>query len=126
MTVKEQLQLLSYLNNFKKGNGNGKVMFKKGKVMFKKGNMKKGNVNAALKLLTNNLKDGIFPLNIQPLNSLKEKHPESKDASIDILLTDISQRVHPIIFAGIDKEMVRKAAIKTKGGSGPSAMDADG
>ena len=88
--------------------------------------MKKGNVNAALKLLTNNMKDGIHPLNIQPLNSLKEKHPESKDASIEILLTDVSQRVHPIKFAGIDEEMARKAAIKTKGGSGPSAMDADG
>ena len=37
--------------------------------------MKKGNVNAALKLLTNNMKDGILPLNIQALNSLKEKHP---------------------------------------------------
>ena len=56
---------------------------------------------------------------------MKEKHPESKNASIDILLTDISQRVHPIKFAGINEEMVRKAAIKTKG-SGPSAMDADG
>ena len=81
--------------------------------------MKKGNVNAALKLLTNSMKDGILPLNIQTLNSLKEKHPESKDASIDILLTDISQRVPPIKFGGIDEEMVRKAAIKTKGGSGP-------
>ena len=57
--------------------------------------MKKGNVNAVLKLLSNNMKDGILPLSIQALNSLKEKHPESKDASIDILLTDISQRVHP-------------------------------
>ena len=88
--------------------------------------MKKGNVNAALKLLTNNMKDGILPLNIQTLNSLKEKHPESNDTSIDILLIDISQRVHPIKFAGVDEEMVRKAAIKTKGGLGPSAMDADG
>ena len=78
--------------------------------------MKKGNVNPALKLLTSNMKDGILALNIQALNSLKEKHPESKDARIDILLTDISQREHPIKFAGIDEEMVRKAAIKTKGG----------
>ena len=88
--------------------------------------MKKGNVNPALKLLTSNMKDRILPLNIQALNSLKEKHPESKDASIDILLPDISHRAHPIKFAGIDKEMVKKAAIKTKGCSEPSAMDADG
>ena len=88
--------------------------------------LKKGNVNAALKLLTSNTKDGILPLNIQALNSLKEKHPESKDASIDILLTDISHRVHPVKSAGIDEEMVRKPAIKTKGDSGRPAMDADG
>ena len=31
-----------------------------------------------------------------------------------------------MMFTGIDEEMIRKAAIKTKGGSGPSAMDADG
>ena len=30
------------------------------------------------------------------------------------------------MFAGVDDEMIRKAAIKTKGGPGPSAMDADG
>ena len=79
--------------------------------------MKKGNVNVALTLLTNNMKDGILPLNVQTRNSLKEKHPEFKDTSINILLTDISQRVHPIKFADIDEEMVRKAAIKPKGGS---------
>ena len=88
--------------------------------------MKKGNVNAALKLLTNNMKDGILPQNIQTLHRLKEKRPESKDTSINILLTDISQGIHSINFAGIDEEMIRKAAIKTKGGSGSSAMDPDG
>ena len=30
------------------------------------------------------------------------------------------------MFAGIDEEMIRKAAIKTKGGSWPSVKDADG
>ena len=44
----------------------------------------------------------------------------------DVLLTGVPQDVHPMMFTGIDEEMIRKAAIKTKGGSGPSAMDADG
>lgn len=39
--------------------------------------------------------------------------------------TSVLQRVHPIMFAGIT-EMIGKSAIKTKGGSKPSAMDADG
>ena len=44
----------------------------------------------------------------------------------DVLLTGVPQDVHPIMFACIDDEMIKKAAIKTKGGPGPSAMDADG
>ena len=88
--------------------------------------MKKGNINAALKLITNNMQDGILPLNNETLNKLKEKHPKSKNANNDVLLTSVPQDVHPIMFAGIDEEMIRKAAIKTKGGSGPSAMDANG
>ena len=35
------------------------------------------------------------------------------------------QQAHPIIFAEIDEELVLKAAKLTKGGSGPSGMDAD-
>ena len=81
--------------------------------------MKKDHDNAALKLLTNNIKDGILPLNNETLNSLKEKHPKSENAKNDVLLTG------KIMFAGIDEEMI-KAAIKTKGGSRPSTMDADG
>ena len=84
--------------------------------------MKKGNINAALKLITNNMQDGILPLNSETLNKLKEKHPKSKNANNDVLLTSVPQDVHPIMFAGIDEEMIRKAVIKTKGGSGPSAM----
>ena len=87
--------------------------------------MKKDHDNAALKLLTNNIKDGILPLNNETLNSLKEKHPKSENAKNDVLLTGVPQRVHQIMFAGIDEEMI-KAAIKTKGGSRPSTMDADG
>ena len=86
---------------------------------------KKVNINAAVKLLTNNMQDGILPLNKEALNKLKEKHPKSKNANNDVLLTGVPQDVHPIIFAGINEEIIRKAAIKTKGGSGPSAMDAD-
>ena len=51
--------------------------------------MKKGNINAAVKLLTNNMHDGIFPLNNETLNKLKEKHPKSKKANNDVLLTGV-------------------------------------
>ena len=47
-----------------------------------------------------------------------ERKTELKNADNNFLLKDDPQRVHPIMFAGIDKEMIRKAAIKTQGGSG--------
>ena len=87
--------------------------------------MKESNINAAVKLLSNNMQDWILPLNNEALNKLKEKHPKSKNTSNNILLTGVPQDVHPTMFASIDDEMIRKAAIKTKGGSAPSTMDAD-
>ena len=36
--------------------------------------MKKGNLNATFKSLTNCMKDRMLPLNYETLNNLKEKH----------------------------------------------------
>ena len=36
-----------------------------------------------------------------------------------------STEIHPLKFGGTDQEMIKKAAIKTKGRSGPSALEAD-
>ena len=60
--------------------------------------MKKGNVNSAMKILTDNMKNGILPLTVQTLNQLKLKHPEGKEASQEILLTDTPETIHPIKF----------------------------
>ena len=38
--------------------------------------MRKGNVNGALKLLTNNMSNGILPLTDETLHLLRTKHPE--------------------------------------------------
>ena len=88
--------------------------------------MQKGNVNGAIKLLTNNMKNGILPLNEQTLNLLKQKHPKVSKASEEVLLPDIPEIVHQMKFENITEDTVRKAIMKTKGGSGPSGMDADG
>ena len=88
--------------------------------------MKKGNINVAVKLVTNNMQDLILSLNNETLNKLKEKYPKSKNVNNSVLLTGVPQDVHPIMFAGLDEEMIRKAAIKTNGGSGPSTMDTGG
>ena len=72
------------------------------------------------------MQEGILLLNNETLNKLSEKHTKSKTANNKVLLTGVPQYVHPVMFAGIDEEMIRKAAIKTKEESGPSTMDAYG
>ena len=42
--------------------------------------MGKGNINGALKLLANNLANGILPLDEKTFNSLKQKHLQSQPA----------------------------------------------
>ena len=47
-------------------------------------------------------------------------------ASQDILLNGPLQNLHPVKSQSIDEERIRKAAIRTKGGSSPAGMDSDG
>ena len=57
---------------------------------------------------------------------LQSKHPESsalnEDAVIDVEPIDI----HPVVFNEITADSIKSAAMKTRGGAGPSGMDADG
>ena len=88
--------------------------------------MQKGNVNGALKLLTDNMDHGILPLNNDTISKLKIKHPQASAPDTIILVPDEAQNIHPIRYEDITAEKVRKAEINTKGGSGPSGVDADG
>ena len=88
--------------------------------------MHKGNVNGALKILTNNMSGGILPLTDETLQPLKLKHPDAKETSQQALLQGPIQKMHPIVYDVIDEELIKKAAIRTKRGSGSSGLDADG
>ena len=88
--------------------------------------MRKGDVHNVMKLLTNNMKNGVLPLNKITLEQLKKKHPQRRDADPEIMLADKPEEIHPIKFDSIDAENVRKAALKTRGGAEPSGLDADG
>jgi len=90
------------------------------------GRMSKGNVNGAIKLLSNNMQDGILPLNEDTLRLLREKHPTEKTPSDDILLTDSPVQIHSVRFDEINGDLIRQSAIKTNGGAGPSGLDGDG
>ena len=85
--------------------------------------MNKSNVESALKLLTNNMSNGILPLTDETLKLLKQKHPESREPPPKKLIEGSRSLV---VYNDIDEYLVLKASTLTKGGSGPSAFDADG
>ena len=123
--ISELIRECQTIQNHLSSNKNGKQSIKEISKKFID-RMSKGNINGAIKLLSDNMENGIIPLNEETLSKLREKHPKSKIADKDVLLTDIPIEVHPIRFEEIDAEMIRNAATKTKGGSGPSGLDGEG
>ena len=54
--------------------------------------MMKGNVNAAINLLTRNMRNGILLLKNETLNLLRLKHSEPKDAQESVMLSDVPEK----------------------------------
>ena len=96
--------------------------------------MMEGKVKAALRLISEDSNGGILSLDsyVLPDNSetvresLLKKHPPgiSSIPSAIISGTDSAEPIHPVIFNGIDEELIRNTGIKTEGGAGPSGPDA--
>ena len=82
-------------------------------------------MNGTLKLLTSNISNGILPLDDKTLSLLKSKHPASSELNEVVLQRAEKPSVHPVVFEVIYKSMVKEAALKTKGGSGPLRLNAD-
>lgn len=87
--------------------------------------MHKGKVNAALRLIDDNMMGNVLPLNDQTLNQLKVKHPEGTVAAQSTLVEGPIEKIPPVIFDEITGETVRKAVISVDGAAGPSGLDAD-
>ena len=87
--------------------------------------MNKGNINSAIKILSNNMENGILSLNDTTFNLLNQKHPCERKAGKQFLFDDIRQSIHKIKYECIDAEVIRNTALRTRGGSGPSGMDAE-
>ena len=71
------------------------------------------------------MQNGILPLTDTTLKLLKQKHPKSAPTTEEVLLPDQTESIHRIKYENINADAVRKAALKTKGGSGPSGMGAN-
>ena len=86
--------------------------------------MLRGNVNAALRLLSSTGKAGLLKIDEESIRQLHEKHPEGEPLNEEMMLTGPMKQVHPVIFDDINEEMVQKVALRTKGAAGPSNYDA--
>ena len=61
--------------------------------------MSRGNVNGTLKLLTNNMSNGIVPLCYKALDILKLKHPEPMKSSPETLVKAPDDQVSMLMAA---------------------------
>ena len=72
------------------------------------------------------MENEVLPLNKDTLSRLIEKYPKVRMSSQGILLNGPLQNILLVKFQSIDKEIIRKSAIRTKGGSGASSTNTDG
>ena len=59
------------------------------------------------------------------MNKLKQKYLLGKEAELGNLLKDAPEQVHSIKFDAIDAVLVKRAAVRIRGGAGPFTIDAD-
>ena len=72
------------------------------------------------------IKGSILPLDDKTLSFLQQRHPALSELNEKVFLRGEEPSVHPVVFADIDENIVKEVALKTKGGSGTSGLDADG
>jgi len=60
------------------------------------------------------------------MRHLKEKNPEAQKAPLGTIVFGTIEEVPDVIYQQINAEMVRDAALRTKGSGGPSGIDANG
>ena len=80
--------------------------------------MENGQIRQAARLLEHEESGGLILLNEETLRKLKEKHPLQRPSC-----REREKQSQPVIYKRITGEMVRRAAIETKGVAGPSGMD---
>ena len=83
----------------------------------------KGDIHAAINLITEHGKGGVLALTPEVREALKAKHPPAQRADPEVLLSGDPPTVHPILFEGLTGHTIRKVALGTQGAYGPSMAD---
>ena len=85
-----------------------------------------GEINSAMRFLNDDISGGVLPLTDDVMLQLRERHPEAQRAKLKVLLRGPVQDIPDSLFFEVNGEMIRDAALKTKGSGGPSGVDANG
>ena len=86
-----------------------------------------GQINSALRFLSESTSGGVLPLTDEVMAQLQIKHPEPQPAKLgSLLFGPIDDEFPETVYSGINGEMVRQAALRTKGSGGPCGVDANG
>ena len=86
--------------------------------------MMEEKVNAALKILDEDIHNSVLEPNEKVISKLKSLHPEPAKVQLDALIQGPLMPVNHAHYNGIDEHLIFKAANATKGSGGPSQMDA--
>ena len=74
-------------------------------------------------LVTEKGKGGILTLDEKTKKEMSSKYPKAEPMQSEALLTgEIPQSLHPVFYAELDGELVKKCALRTKGGAGVSRL----
>ncbi|XP_073231425.1 uncharacterized protein [Porites lutea] len=86
-----------------------------------------GQINSALRFLSETTSGGVLSLTDEVMSQLKQKHPNPQSANLgSLLFGPIDDQYPESVYTEINGEMVRQAALRTKGAGGPSGVDANG
>ena len=86
----------------------------------------KGQINSALRYLNEDDSGAVLSLTDDVVKQLREKHPDAQRAKLGSLLFGPVEDILDSVYEGIKGELVRKAALKTKGSGGPLGVDVYG
>ena len=86
-----------------------------------------GQINSALRFLSETSTGGVLELTDDVMAQLKEKHPNPQPTTLGSLLFEpINDNIPESVYSEINGEIIREAALRTKGSGGPCGVDANG
>ena len=86
-----------------------------------------GQINSAVRFLNESTSSGVLSLTDDFMKQLKEKHPDPLPAKLgSVLFGPIEDKMPESVYIQINGEMIREAALRTKGAGGLCGVDANG